>query len=586
MADDDNVGILKEVLPSGRLGRETFAIKKGERLSDAQKVRADISEEQLRAVERGERTVFGRRRGGRQTREEVESDIQTVEATQRVQRLREEREREARKLREPTTTVVSRAEQTGFEPQRKVVVDERVISRPLPKPSVRQSDIERDDVYKFEQLQQRGEFFGAKELAGVGLFATGFFEGGAGVVRTTARDPFSLVEGTAQVIVKPRETLEEVGFRASTGPRGLGTVTGEVVTSSYIGAKTPKLVGKGITQARTASFERRISIPAEQLGPDFKFLSEAPFSPGQAQLFPETFNPAKAIGDIRTTGLGGDRGVSRQTKIRTPDLELVRLESGAFELRSVPDPIGTRINLERARLLKAQRGQKPSEQLTLPKGTISASDFDVTVVVPGQRASVKVGRGGLISGRKGQVSTGKLIKEKLFRQEQINLRRPKSFLVEPTIPKLRGSSKLTQNIRGITTPKLIDNVNFGFISRSRSRGRQRDITDIIPKLTQNQIITPEQTSTSWLLLRTPKTPVTPKNPTTDFFKYTTPTPSKLPPFKINLDRVGGRTSKRSGGIASQLKGFVPSVTASVFGITGKRSKLGELTGLGIRPIIK
>lgn len=59
-----------------------------------------------------------------------------------------------------------------------------------------------------------------------------------------------------------------------------------------------------------------------------------------------------------------------------------------------------------------------------------------------------------------------------------------------------------------------------------------------------------------------------------------------PPLLVGFPGFVGLDGGRVGGVgrSRQVVGYNPSVFASVFGIKGKRSRLGELTGLGVRPI--
>ena len=49
--------------------------------------------------------------------------------------------------------------------------------------------------------------------------------------------------------------------------------------------------------------------------------------------------------------------------------------------------------------------------------------------------------------------------------------------------------------------------------------------------------------------------------------------------------VGGGGRRTRGFKARQEKLYTPSLTALTFNIKGKPTKLGTLTGLGVRPII-
>lgn len=337
-----------------------------------------------------------------------------------------------------------------------------------------------------------------KDFGTAGLFTLGFVKGSENViVETVKTGGFNLVEGTAQLIAKPGETMEDVSVRIQSGPISAGEVTGEIVTSSLIGKFITKGVLKGGKTFKNIRHIQKTRIPPERLGPDFEGLTRLADNPSQTQLIPKDVSSAEVIDQWRKTFLkkqtpppGGN--LDFQTRLESKTIENVVLESGFIESRVIPKSAGVvRLNILRGELFKqAQKAPKP-KQLELPLGT--SKDFSVTILEPRTNTFIRASKFGVF-GKRGQLRVNFFEEPELIPVET-NLQKPKSIfeprpLIKPTGPQAFRNVGLEDLITPKTSPEReiqTPDIRYNYKSAEKIDQGMKLLSDVEPAITPDTI---------------------------------------------------------------------------------------------------
>lgn len=492
------------------------------------------------------------------------------------------------------TTVESSVQGTGdtiFNPIRgkagRQVIRGTQISKDFGKTSTTTGRIGKETTFRIEQVGKELQVEVFKE----GKFVTGFVE------RAKLLTP-ELQPSATKTLVRPKTakvpvetTLKTTTTKGTIDYKGFDLQGTQSLKTRATGKVQTKLIEETVTKGAEAG----VKLSFQTLKPSEttpllrgKILKELGLDTKQIQL-PSTGKrlPKTEVGFLKFDGKTAylDTAFIKQTN---------RVVSGSFRQTARKPTIREAYDILRSET-KARGGLS-----ALDKGTAK-----VTGYVKGKQFQYRVmGRErGLFGDKTGSLRPRTPTTKQFKATTEALSQPPKVLQIAPTLARIAAAGKS----RFTFTPLVIAKPRTG--QRTQLEGRQAtiigqeykpkaaevpalkspeklrevEITKVVtiekPVLVPSTRLTPETTLTPQVPI-TPLVPLVPIVPTTP---PTTPPPALPPIIRPNL---GGLTT-RSFNLQRkqrQQKEYAPTLTAAAFNITAKEAKIGEVSGLGLRPI--
>lgn len=163
-----------------------------------------------------------------------------------------------------------------------------------------------------------------------------------------------------------------------------------------------------------------------------------------------------------------------------------------------------------------------------------------------------------------------------------------TFRLEKAMPNIKSKTRTKQQLQ--PTTKIMETVKLDtqLSNKLELMPREVQITQPTTKLTQmqrqdlklQQVLRMEQITTGIGTLSFTHTTLPP-------ITVPPPRPPTTIPFSFDFGSILGKTTKRkTGSKAKQPKAYQPTAFSAMLDIRGTKTSFGELSGLGIRPIIK